>query len=120
MEHWGDILRPEVMLLLALFVTVVIIFVPFIHILFSRRSPGGAKFGWLLAALFFPILSYSVFLICTQRVADSLKTSSQPDLAPLRDGWEDANLGLTLGNPRGGSEGSGIEDLEEEIERKNV
>ncbi len=74
MEQIGDISILEALLLL---VAAVIYFGPIIHILLSRRSHGGAKFGWLLAELAIPIIVYIVFLIVTQKVADSLKTSNE-------------------------------------------
>ena len=37
-----------------------------IHILLSRRSHGGAKFGWFLTTFFLPFFGYIAFLILTQ------------------------------------------------------
>ncbi|MCB5225570.1 PLDc N-terminal domain-containing protein [Alishewanella sp. 16-MA] len=39
---------------------------PLIHVILSSRSHGGAKFGWSLAVVFFPILGYIIYLIVTQ------------------------------------------------------
>ena len=63
-EYWAIIIG---ILLLYLF--------PFIHLLVSSRSHGGAKFGWFLAILFFSYLAYLVFLIITQPVKDAQSTS---------------------------------------------
>jgi putative effector of murein hydrolase LrgA (UPF0299 family) len=49
------------------------LFVPMIHVVFSSRSHGGAKFGWFLAVLFFSWLAYIVFLIVTQKTIDQNK-----------------------------------------------
>ncbi len=39
---------------------------PTLHILFSRRSNGGATLGWVLVNLVVPILGWGIFLIATQ------------------------------------------------------
>ncbi len=39
---------------------------PTMHILFSRRSNGGATLGWVLVNLVMPILGWGIFLIATQ------------------------------------------------------
>jgi hypothetical protein len=43
-----------------------IMVLPLIHVILSSRSHGGAKFGWSLAVVFFPILGYIIYLIVTQ------------------------------------------------------
>lgn len=47
-----------------------VLFWPLIHVIFSNRSHGGAKFGWALAAFLFSWLVYIVFLIVTQSNKD--------------------------------------------------
>ncbi|WP_369413466.1 PLDc N-terminal domain-containing protein [Alishewanella maricola] len=44
----------------------IIMVLPLIHVILSSRSHGGAKFGWSLAVVFFPLLSYIIYLIVTQ------------------------------------------------------
>jgi hypothetical protein len=44
----------------------VIFGVPVLWVLQSRRSHGGAKFGWLIITLFFSWIGLAVFLIATQ------------------------------------------------------
>lgn len=46
---------------------------PALHVIFSSRSHGGAKFGWLLAVILFPLLAYIVFLIVTQRPKEAAR-----------------------------------------------
>jgi len=48
---------------------------PIIHVLASKRSHGGAKFGWFLAVLIFSWLAYIIFLIVTQSTKDALEKS---------------------------------------------
>ena len=43
-----------------------IMVLPLIHVILSNRSHGGAKFGWSLAVVFFPLLGYIIYLIVTQ------------------------------------------------------
>ena len=43
-----------------------IMVLPLIHVILSSRSHGGAKLGWSLAVVFFPILGYIIYLIVTQ------------------------------------------------------
>ena len=45
---------------------------PTMHILLSRRSNGGATFGWILVNLIFPILGWGIFLIATQPEKDRI------------------------------------------------
>jgi hypothetical protein len=60
----------------SLILVFVVVYVgPMVHILASRRSHGGEKFGWFLAELFLPIIAYVVFLIVTQKVVDSNSNS---------------------------------------------
>lgn len=40
---------------------------PVFHVLFSKRSSGGAKVGWVILTLMFTWLAYGVFLIVTQK-----------------------------------------------------
>jgi hypothetical protein len=65
----------------------VIYVLPTLHILFSSRSHGGAKFGWILINLVFPILGWGVFLVITQpekeritqaRYADKIRARNRP------------------------------------------
>ena len=60
---------------------------PTLHILVSSRSRGGAKFGWILINLVFPILGWGVFLVITQpekeritqtRYADKISARNRP------------------------------------------
>lgn len=44
---------------------------PIIHVLVSKRSYGGAKFGWVIATVMFSLLAYCVFLIVTQPKKDT-------------------------------------------------
>jgi hypothetical protein len=62
-----------------LVVGIVLLFLifPFLHILISERSTGGATFGWLLIALCFPILGWAVFLIFTQPEKSRLASERQ-------------------------------------------
>ncbi len=51
---------------------------PIIHVLVSKRSRGGAKLGWALGVIFFPIMMvYIVFLIVTQKEANRIKQLSR-------------------------------------------
>lgn len=43
-----------------------IMVLPLIHVVVSSRSHCGAKFGWFLAVVFFPLLGYVIYLIVTQ------------------------------------------------------
>ncbi|MCH9742087.1 MAG: hypothetical protein K0U21_02655 [Proteobacteria bacterium] len=54
----------------AIVAVLLLLFFPMLHVLVSARSHGGAKFGWLLAMLFFSWLAYIVFLIVTQKNID--------------------------------------------------
>jgi multidrug transporter EmrE-like cation transporter len=47
---------------------------PVIWVLLSRRSHGGAKFGWFIVTLFFAWLGFAVFLIATQAPSDKPRT----------------------------------------------
>ena len=47
-------------------VVLFMIIIPIFHVVGSKRSYGGAKFGWFLAVIFFPVLGYIGFLIITQ------------------------------------------------------
>lgn len=42
---------------------------PFLHVIFSSRSHGGSKLGWLIVVTLFSLLGYAVFLIVTQKTA---------------------------------------------------
>ena len=53
------------------FLSVVVIVFPLIHVLASKRSHGGAKFGWFFAVFCFSWLAYIVFLIATQPQKDA-------------------------------------------------
>lgn len=67
---------PALEVLLILLVAIIYLG-PILHILISRRSHGGAKFGWFLAELFLPFIAYIVFLIATQNAADSISPSNE-------------------------------------------
>lgn len=54
----------------AIVAVLLLLFFPILHVLVLARSHGGAKFGWLLAMLFFSWLAYIVFLIVTQKNID--------------------------------------------------
>ncbi len=54
----------------AIVAVLLLLFFPMLHVLVSARSHGGAKFGWLLAMLFFSWLAYIVFVIVTQKNID--------------------------------------------------
>ncbi len=58
-------------------IIILFLFVPLIHVVFSSRSHGGAKFGWFLGVLFFSWLAYIVFLIITQKTVDQNKVEQQ-------------------------------------------
>lgn len=49
---------------------------PFIWVLLSRRSQGGAKFGWFLVVFFFSWLGLAAFLIFTQANSDRSRSKS--------------------------------------------
>jgi len=51
-----------IILLVIIFLTVV----PPVLVIASRRSQGGAKFGWFIAAVLFSWIAYIVFLIVTR------------------------------------------------------
>jgi hypothetical protein len=51
---------------LVLFMLGFVYLAPGLWVLLSKRSHGGAKFGWLLVALFFTWVGLAVFLIATQ------------------------------------------------------
>ena len=70
MEPIGGLSIWDLVGLLLLLAAAVIYIGPIIHILLSKRSHGGAKFGWFLAAFVFPFIAYIVFLIVTQKMAD--------------------------------------------------
>ena len=44
----------------------VVLSLPPIFVLFSKRTHGGAKFGWFIITSLFSWLGYAVFLIMTQ------------------------------------------------------
>lgn len=49
------------------FVIVFVIYgLPVVWVLLSRRSRGGAKFGWFIVTVLFSWLALAVFLITTQ------------------------------------------------------
>ena len=47
-------------------IIILALFIPPLHVLFSSRSYGGAKLGWVLITLFYSWLGYVDFLIVTQ------------------------------------------------------
>lgn len=57
------------------FIVGVLILFPLLHVLFSRRSHGGATLGWFIAVLLFSWVAWVVFLIVTQPEADSYRAS---------------------------------------------
>jgi len=48
---------------------VVLLVLPATLVLLSKRSTGGAKWGWCLLTCFFGWIAFAVFLIATQRPA---------------------------------------------------
>ena len=44
----------------------IVLALPLLHVVISSRSHGGAKLGWSLAVIFFPLLGYIIYLIVTQ------------------------------------------------------
>jgi hypothetical protein len=52
-------------------VALLIYLTPFIWVLASDRSRGGAKFGWFLVTFFFSWLGLAAFLILTQPSKDA-------------------------------------------------
>ena len=52
-----------------------IVVLPLIHVIRSRRSQDGAKIGWSLAVIFFPILGYIIYLIVTQPAKNAQQSS---------------------------------------------
>lgn len=52
-----------------------IVVLPLIHVIRSRRSQGGAKIGWSLAVIFFPLLGYIIYLIVTQPAKNAQQSS---------------------------------------------
>jgi hypothetical protein len=59
---------PILLLILAVFL------IPIIWVVFSSRSHGGAKLGWIVVVLFFSWLGFAVFLIVTQPSRNSPST----------------------------------------------
>ncbi len=57
----------QVLILLAV---IVIVIGPIVHIVLSKRSCGGAKFAWFVAAFVAPVLTYIAFLMITKPVED--------------------------------------------------
>lgn len=55
---------PQVLLVIVVLIATV---VPPILVLSSRRSRGGAKFGWFVATLFFSWIAYAAFLVATRK-----------------------------------------------------
>lgn len=51
-----------------LIVQLIIVVLPLVHVIISSRSRGGAKFGWSMAVVFFPLVGYIIYLIVTQPV----------------------------------------------------
>ncbi len=45
---------------------IMVMVLPLMHVILSSRSYGGAKLGWSLAVVFFPLLGYIIYLIVTQ------------------------------------------------------
>ena len=60
----------------ALALTIVAVFYlgPIIWVQFSRRSRGGAKFGWFVVVLLFSWLGLALFLIVTQALRSRSST----------------------------------------------
>jgi len=63
----------QLLILLALFVLVVL---PVILVLTSKRASGGVKFGWFVAAVLFSWLGYIGFMIATKDKAVSDNSSN--------------------------------------------
>lgn len=50
--------------------SILLFVLPLLWVLLSKRSHGGAKFGWFLIALFFSWIGLAAFLIFTQATRD--------------------------------------------------
>ncbi|AWF80935.1 hypothetical protein BTJ40_08995 [Microbulbifer sp. A4B17] len=61
----------SILQLIILLVLLLLFILPAAHVLFSSRSHGGAKFGWIIGILLFSWLAYAAFLIITQPVKDA-------------------------------------------------
>ena len=67
--HTSGITEPQLIILAGI---AFIYLFPMLHVLLSRRSHGGAKFGWFLLVVFFSWLAYIAYLIITQPAKDAL------------------------------------------------
>jgi hypothetical protein len=67
MGYMAEVSILQVLILLAV---MFIVFGPAVHIVLSKRSCGGAKFAWFIAAIAAPIITYIAFLIITKPIED--------------------------------------------------
>lgn len=59
--------------LLVILLFFVLFIFPMLHVVFSKRSHGGAKIGWFIAVFIFSWLAYIVFLIVTQKELNAIR-----------------------------------------------
>lgn len=59
--------RVPAIVFFAILVPLVLWITSLAHVLFSGRTIGGAKMGWLILCFFMPLIGYAAFLIITQR-----------------------------------------------------
>lgn len=64
----GHIAGVSILQVLILLAVIVIVFGPTVHIVLSKRTSGGAKLAWFVAALAAPIIAYIAFLIVTKPI----------------------------------------------------
>lgn len=63
---------PSIPQLLIVCLTILLFIVPPILVLASKRSRGGARFGWFILTACFSWIGYAVFLIMTQDAKDKI------------------------------------------------
>jgi hypothetical protein len=68
----------SLMIYAMLFLFFMIFVVPILWVLFSRRSYGGSKFGWLIVVSLFSWLGLAVFLIATQSPKNKVDDKIEP------------------------------------------
>lgn len=65
-------MMPDLPQLMIVLMSVLLFVVPPILVLASKRSHGGAKFGWFILAVCFSWLAFAGFLIMTQNNKDNI------------------------------------------------
>lgn len=65
-------MMPSMPQLIILLISILLFIVPPILVLASKRSHGGAKFGWFILTAFFSWIGYAGFLIMTQNKKDNI------------------------------------------------